>query len=158
MENFWEDDSPHARFIRKLKRRKADEILQNRKFLQHLRFNWQELKHYAEAFAHVWAERDIDFMQYVFNHTFATPKLAEKKEKLKEIVPFQFEPLGCSENTKWAFWCPVQNAFRKHELFLPSDLFHLLAKFVPEPEEEVIEVPYDCEQENEWALPRVKVI
>ena len=160
MESAWVDDSAHARFIRRLHRSRVDSILKSADWLQHLRFDWDQLTQTAKTFKNAFHERGINFVEYVIQNTTATPSKEKKGKKIKKlpVFDFGFSPLPAKEATCWSIWCPIQAAFGKHELFLPSDLFKVLTSFVPEPEDEVIEEPYDAEKANEWCLPMVKII
>ena len=56
----WEDDSPHARFWRKLIRQRARMFMGHREYLQTLRGNYEEAKRMQKRFGHVWAEYGTD--------------------------------------------------------------------------------------------------
>lgn len=145
MESVWLDDSPHARFIRKLKRQRVDSLLQNKELLTHLRYDWEALKEYRTRFKEVWLEREIDIFDIVMSEE--TPPAPPPKEKKKT---FSLGPLTSRPNTRRQMWIVFENR-------LPTDVFELLMDFVPEPEPEP-EPEYDAELADEWALPHVKVI
>jgi hypothetical protein len=147
MDSAWLDDSPHARFIRKLKRRRVDSLLQNKKLLSELRYDWEALKQYRSCFQEVWQEREIDLFDIVMctSQTARTPPPPKEKKKT-----FSLGPLASRPNTRRQLWVAFENR-------LPTDVFELLMDFLPEPEP-APEPEYDAELADEWALPHVKVI
>ena len=56
----WEDDSPHARFWRKLIQQRARMFMKHREYLVTLRGNYEEAKRMQKRFGHVWAEYGTD--------------------------------------------------------------------------------------------------
>ncbi len=158
METVWTDDSHHARFLRALKRRRADDLLSSPARLQDLRFNWSSLMNAQRVFAPVFQERGIDFPEFVIQNTRATRKAPEtKRAELLPLPDFDFTVLPASEHTIWTAWCPIQSAFSRHGLFLPTDLFELLGSYMAEPERPA-SPQYDCELEDEWTLPGLKLV
>ena len=152
MENAWVDDSHHARFLRALKRRRADNLLRSPAQLQELRHDWNALMSTSKFFQQVFEERGIDFPEFVIRNTSALPR-SQKPLKAPLVLPvFDFGPLPASSHTVWSAWCPIQAAMGKHGLFLPTDLFELLGSFMAEPTP-AVEHEYNCELEDEWSLP-----
>ena len=83
MESAWLDDNPGARFIRKLKRRRVDSLLENKKLLMELRYDWEALQSYRKCFKEVWEEREIDLFELVMSasQTSRTPSPPKEKKK-----------------------------------------------------------------------------
>jgi hypothetical protein len=146
MDSVWLDDSPHARFIRKLKRRRVDSLLQNKKLITELRYDWEALQSYRTCFKEVWDERQIDLFELVMSASQTAPPPPPKEKK----KTFSLGPLASRPNTR-RLWVAFENR-------LPTDVFELLMDFVPEPESEPAEPEYDADLANEWLLPRIKVI
>ena len=156
----WVDNSDHGRFIRQLKRDRADMILQSQDLLQHLRFDWDRLMMYTKLLKPVFDERNIDFPEFVIQNTSASCKVTKKAPPApkKRYPVFDFGPLPARQTTCWSLWCPVQSSFTRHGLFLPNEIFTLLTSFVPEPCQEDEKEPYDAEKSDEWSLPRVRIV
>jgi hypothetical protein len=161
----WKDTNPHARFMRKLLRQRADVLLNSHEWLQSLRHNWEELKSVEKRFNMVFQERGIDFMEHVIRNTSSkkttkagrSPEPGSTNKIVKKFIFFSDE-MPISTDRSWRIWYPIQKVLSKYELFMPQDVFQLLCKFVPHVEEPELELEYDAEKEDPFLLPCVKII
>ena len=161
MEIAWGNDTPHSRFWRRLLRERADEILASPEWLQRLRYNWTELTQTCKRFEHVFKERGIDFMEHVIRNTEACKKpvsIDRSQQKTKPRKIFFLDELPISAGRSWEFWYPIQQSFSDKGLFLPHDIYSLVMKFVPQPQEPLPDWDYDAETADEIGLPMIKII
>jgi hypothetical protein len=165
MESAWVDNSPHARFIRKLHRNRVDELLSSPDWLQTLRHNWAELTATAKRFSNVFEERGIDFVEFVIQNTDSRKRPTNTGRSQKKGTPppppkyIHFpDEMPISTGRSWKLYYPIQQSFTDKELFLPHDIFQLMMKFVPEPVEPLFDWDYDAETADEIGLAMVKII
>ena len=155
MELAWRNDSPHARFLRSLKRRRVDALLNSPGRLQDLRHDWEGLMRVTKLFSPVFQERGIDFPEFVIHNTRAQRAPPEDEREVLCLPVFDFAPLPATEHTIWSAWCPIQACVAKHGLFLPTDVFHLIGSYMAQPE--CPEPYYDTDLEDEWTLPGLQI-
>ena len=78
-ENVWDDNSPAARFMRRLVRERAIEFMRSPGYLKKLRFDYDRAKADQKLFGHVWAEYGVNVFQLIA--TRRTRRSTARKKK-----------------------------------------------------------------------------
>ena len=65
MERVWEDDSPHAEFIRTLMNNRVTELLSSKEWLKVLRYRHDEVKWWLKRAGHIFKERNVNLYQRI---------------------------------------------------------------------------------------------
>ena len=61
----WEDETPAARFMRRLVRKRAVEFMRNVEYLKQLRYNYEQAKVDQKMFGHVWEEYGTNIFELI---------------------------------------------------------------------------------------------
>ena len=65
MQEMWEDETPAARFMRRLVRKRAVEFMRNVEYLKQLRYNYDQAKMDQKMFGHVWEEYGTNIFELI---------------------------------------------------------------------------------------------
>ena len=65
MQKVWEDESPAARFMRRLVRERAIEFMRSPDYLKPLRFDYERAKRDQKLFGEIWAEYGTNIFQLI---------------------------------------------------------------------------------------------
>ena len=65
MEQVWEDNSPHAKFMRTLLNSRVDELVNSPEWLKRLRFNHDEVKWWNKKCGYIFEERGLNLYQLI---------------------------------------------------------------------------------------------
>ena len=65
MEQVWEDNSPHAKFMRTLLNSRVDELVNSPEWLKGLRFNHDEVKWWNKKCGYIFEERGLNLYQLI---------------------------------------------------------------------------------------------
>ena len=65
MQEMWEDETPAARFMRRLVRKRAVEFMRNVEYLKRLRYNYDQAKMDQKMFGHVWEEYGTNIFELI---------------------------------------------------------------------------------------------
>ena len=65
MEVAWLDDTPHARFWRRLLNGRVDEIVSDTKHLRSLRTDYTRVKDYQRRYKHIFEERGLNLFELI---------------------------------------------------------------------------------------------
>ena len=65
MEQIWVDDSPHAKFWRRLLNQRVDELVNSKEWLKRLRHRNDEVKWWNKRCGHIFEERGLNLFQLI---------------------------------------------------------------------------------------------
>jgi len=111
MHKVWEDETPAARFMRRLVRQRAIEFMRSPDYLKPLRYDFERAKRDQKRFGHIWKEYGTDIFQLIAE-AHGENWDAEDEEKKEAAV----NQRGSIQNDDLVATCEKSTRERQHQL------------------------------------------